>query len=98
MVANSSPAPDGLKPARAQRIEAALQVLAPTRLVLRDESHLHAGHNPAAVQGETHYRLHLASLRFVGLSRVARQRLVNDLLRDEFASGLHALALHLDEA
>ena len=84
-------------PGRAARITTALQALAPTRLDLRDESHLHAGHNAEAARGETHYRLHLISPRFAGLSRVARQRLVNDLLRDEFADGLHALALHLDE-
>ncbi|MES1203681.1 MAG: BolA family protein, partial [Pseudomonadota bacterium] len=32
---------------------------------------------------------------FAGLSRVARQRAVNEAVREEFASGLHALALEL---
>lgn len=32
---------------------------------------------------------------FEGLSRVARQRLVYDTLREEFDTGLHALALVL---
>lgn len=79
---------------RAERIEARLRAaLAPQRLEVADDSHRHAGHAGARPEGETHYRVLVVSERFAGLSRVDRQRLVNEALRDEFASGLHALQL-----
>jgi len=69
--------------------------LAPASLTLIDESGLHRGHAGAQPGGETHYRLVIVADAFVGLGRVARQRLVYDLLREEFDTGLHALALEL---
>jgi BolA protein len=81
---------------RSQRIEKLLQQqLAPVALALIDDSGLHAGHSGAHPGGETHYRLRLVSAAFEGQSRVARQRLVYDLLREEFDTGLHALSLDL---
>lgn len=85
----STPAPSP----RATRIADLLSVLNPTQFDLRDESHLHAGHNPDAAHGETHYRLTICSAQFSGLSRLAQHRRVMDLLQPEFDVGLHALAL-----
>ncbi len=67
--------------------------LAPARLDITDESHLHAGHVGARAEGESHFRVEILSATFEGMNRVARQRLVYDILRDELAAGLHALAL-----
>jgi BolA protein len=67
--------------------------LAPERLEVKDESHLHAGHAGARPDGESHFRLLIVSSRFEGLSRVARQRAVNDILRDELRERVHALAM-----
>lgn len=69
--------------------------LSPLDFALEDESARHAGHAGARPGGETHYRLRLVSAVFEGLSRVARQRLVYDLLAAEFSTGLHALSLEL---
>ncbi len=81
---------------RASRIEAAVKTrLAPQEVLLIDESAKHAGHAGARPGGETHYKLRIVSAAFAGLSRVARQRLVNEILATEFASGLHALSLEL---
>ena len=78
---------------RAERIEAKLrEALGATAVEVVDESHLHAGH-AGDRGGDTHYRVTVISPRFTGLSRVAAQRLVHDVLADEFAQGLHALAL-----
>jgi BolA protein len=71
------------------------QQLSPHVFVLEDESSRHAGHAGARPGGETHYRLRIVSDAFTGLSRVARQRLVYDALREEFDTGLHALSLDL---
>ncbi|MEX2629863.1 MAG: BolA family protein [Tistlia sp.] len=79
---------------RAERIERCLrEALAPQRLEVADDSHLHAGHAGARPEGETHYRVLVVAERFEGLSRVDRQRLVNAALSGEFDSGLHALQI-----
>lgn len=67
--------------------------LAPARLDITDESHLHAGHVGARPGGESHFRVEVVSAAFEGMNRVARQRLVYEILSDELAAGLHALAL-----
>lgn len=71
------------------------QRFAPAQLEVIDESSRHLGHAGARPEGETHYRLRLVSGAFDGLTRVARQRLVYEALREEFAAGLHALSLEL---
>jgi BolA protein len=87
---------DEKKQLRASRMEALLRArFAPRAFALVDESSLHAGHAGARPGGETHYRLRMVSTAFEGLSRVARQRLVYQALREEFDTGLHALSLDL---
>ena len=67
---------------------------APERLDVINESHLHAGHKPEFTgAGETHLRVRIVSPAFAGLSRVARHRAINDLVKAEFDAGLHALAV-----
>jgi BolA protein len=65
----------------------------PTRLVVVDESHRHAGHAGARPGGETHFAVTITSAAFAGLGRVARQRLVYEVLKTELAAGVHALSL-----
>jgi BolA family transcriptional regulator, general stress-responsive regulator len=65
----------------------------PTRLEIVDDSHRHAGHAGARPGGETHFTVTLASADFAGLNRVARQRLVYEVLADELANRVHALSL-----
>lgn len=73
-------------------IEARLaQNLAPTQLQVIDDSHLHAGH--AGAREGRHFTVRIRSPRFVGLSRVARHRLVYDSLGPLAAQGVHALAI-----
>jgi BolA protein len=67
--------------------------LAPTRLVIRDDSQRHAGHAGARPEGETHFHVEVVSAAFAGESRVARQRRVYSLLAAELAGPVHALAL-----
>ncbi len=67
--------------------------LAPTRLSVENESHLHQGHASSPKTGESHFRLEVVSNRFEGLSRVDRQRLVYQALAQELAGPVHALAL-----
>ena len=67
--------------------------LNPTRLDIVNESELHAGHRSSPGTGESHFRILIVSESFTGKSRVERHRLVNDLLAEELAGRIHALAL-----
>ncbi|WP_215745575.1 BolA family transcriptional regulator [Gluconobacter sp. P1C6_b] len=84
---------------RRERIEAILRSeLSPTTLEIQDDSARHAHHAGAKAlgsDGETHFNVAITSAQFDGLNRVARHRLVNGLLAEEFSSGLHALSLVL---
>ena len=72
---------------RALRIQDLLATaLAPEVLLIEDESHMHSGSRV-----ETHFKVLVVSALFEGLSRVDRQRRVNEILADELKSGLHAL-------
>jgi len=73
-----------------QKLTAAFQ---PARLDVIDESHHHAGHAGARPGGETHFSVVIVSDAFAGKSRVARQRLVYELLADELAGPVHALSV-----
>ncbi|KSV70861.1 BolA family transcriptional regulator [Sinorhizobium sp. GW3] len=66
----------------------------PERLEVINESHQHAGHQPGFDgTGESHMRVRIVSSAFAGMSRVARHRAINDLLKPELDAGLHALAV-----
>ncbi len=67
--------------------------LAPVRLDVVDESSRHAGHAGSRPEGETHFHVTIVSDRFSGLSRLARQRLVHEILAEEIATRIHALSL-----
>ena len=70
------------------------QRLAPSELVVLDESAQHAGHAGANGTGYgTHFRVRIASPLFAGRTRVQRHRLVYDALQDFIDQGLHALAI-----
>src|ERR1700681_1046814 len=66
--------------------------LAPSLLVIEDESHLHAGHAGAA-QGHSHFRVRIVSEAFRGVSPLARHRLVYAAVDDLLKTDIHALAI-----
>ncbi len=77
------------------RIEATLTAaLQPASLDVIDESHQHAGHMGSRPGGETHFSVQVTAAAFAGKSRIARHRVINDLLSGEMApGGVHALAI-----
>ncbi len=75
------------------RIRAALAELSPSVLELEDESHRHEGHGGYRAGQLTHLRVRIVAEAFRGQNRLARHRLVNGLLAQEIAGGLHALAI-----
>jgi BolA family transcriptional regulator, general stress-responsive regulator len=67
--------------------------LAPSRLDVINESHLHAGHHGSPGTGESHFRVLIVSEAFGGKSRIDRHRMVNEALSGELRSKVHALAI-----
>lgn len=72
------------------KLQAAFQ---PHRLEVIDDSARHAGHAGAREGGESHFNVVIESAVFEGLSRVERQRRINQTLRDELAGPVHALSI-----
>ncbi len=84
---------------RVERITEILKrELAPEQLLVRDDSHKHAGHAGASPEGETHMHVLVVSRQLQGLSRVQKHRRIFELLKEETAGGLHALSLDVREA
>lgn len=90
MTATATPATAPLVDQIAARLTDAL---APTDLQVTNDSHHHAGHMGDNGTGESHFSVTVESAAFAGLSRVARQRLVNAALADLLATRIHALAM-----
>ncbi|WP_075217306.1 BolA family protein [Mongoliimonas terrestris] len=79
---------------RKDRIARALtDAFTPIRLEVEDDSARHHGHAGAAPGGETHYTVRIVAEAFAGKTALARHRLVNEALAEEFGTGLHALAI-----
>jgi BolA family transcriptional regulator, general stress-responsive regulator len=85
----------------AERIQTKLQnALTPTMLEVIDDSRKHAGHahmmsrdGTATTNGETHFRIKVVADAFHGKSRIDRHRIINALLQEELAGGVHALSI-----
>jgi BolA family transcriptional regulator, general stress-responsive regulator len=94
-------------PVQIQMRKKLIEAFAPLVLEVIDESASHAGHAGAAVHaakqggaatsiGETHFSVTIVSAAFAGLNRVARQRAIYQVLAEELAGPVHALALKAD--
>jgi BolA protein len=73
---------------RAERIfDAISKNLNPVHIEIDNESDMHN----VPPNSETHFKVLVVSDVFAGKSRIDRQRIINDLLKTELQSGLHAL-------
>lgn len=66
---------------------------APQELLVKDQSHLHAGH-AGAKEGKGHFDVTIVSERFDGVNRIGRHRLVYDALDTFMESDIHALRIN----
>lgn len=79
---------------RVTRIEALLnEAFAPTRLLVKDQSHLHAGHEGAR-DGRGHFDVTIESDAFIGKRPLACHRLVYDAMGSLMETDIHALRIH----
>ena len=67
------------------------QGLDPILLEIKDDSARHAGHSGHDPRGETHFIVKIVSEKFENQAKVARHRMVYQLLADELAERVHAL-------
>lgn len=68
--------------------------LKPDSIAIIDESDQHAGHAGHHAGGASHLRLHIVGAAFEGLSRLARHRLVYDILNPWMPHEIHALVIN----
>ncbi len=69
---------------------------APDSVEVIDESDQHQGHAGHRPGGQTHFRVYIVSKVFAGKSRIDRHRMINQVLAENLAGGVHALAIHAD--
>ena len=70
------------------------EAFAPESLRVEDESHQHEGHSGHREGGQSHFRVYIVSNAFKGKTRLERHRMINGILSDDLAGGIHALAVH----
>jgi BolA protein len=77
---------------RLEKMRAALAILAPRHLELRDDSHHHVGHEGAR-DGRGHFAVDIVSSAFEGLAPLARHRRVYAALGALMDTDIHALQI-----
>ena len=66
---------------------------APVELLIKDQSHLHAGHE-GAKDGKGHFDVTIVSSKFEDQNRVQRHRMVYDALTQLLLTDIHALRIN----
>ena len=64
----------------------------PQELLVKDQSHLHVGHE-GAKSGKGHFDVTIVSTAFEGASRLRRHQMVYDALHELLESDIHALRI-----
>ena len=78
---------------RVSRIETMLRAaFSPSYLLVKDQSHLHAGHTGAR-DGKGHFDVTIESRAFAGKPPLARHRMVYDALGTMMDTDIHALRI-----
>ena len=65
-------------------------------LEIIDNSNLHKGHNNFTGQDETHIKIILTKKNKIPINRLNIHRIINDLLAEEFKTGLHSLEIKIN--
>ena len=81
------------RPIESEIIRRLTDSLAPTRLIVSNDSAQHHGHLGDDGSGESHFSVKIESAAFIGVSRLQRQRMVNQALGDLPGQRVHALAI-----
>jgi BolA protein len=63
----------------------------PLHLEIIDES----GNHQVPIGAESHFKIIMVSHQFEGQAPIQRQKMIHQQVKNEWASGLHALSMHL---
>ena len=78
---------------RTARIEALLtEAFSPDHILVKDQSHLHAGHAGSS-DGRGHFEVIIVAHSFAGQSRIECHRLIYDALGQLMNTDIHALSI-----
>lgn len=78
---------------RTARIEELLTAkFSPTEILVKDQSHLHAGH-AGAQDGRGHFAVKIVAAAFADKSRIERHRMIYGALGDMMETDIHALSI-----
>jgi len=65
----------------------------PYFFLVKDVSEEHRGHQNFRENVESHFEIVIVSQKFENLSKVARHRMINKSLKEEFLSDLHSVTM-----
>jgi len=78
---------------RVEQIESRLaKAFSPSQLLVKDQSHLHAGHEGAR-DGRGHFDVRIVSDAFEGCRPLKRHRMIYDALGSLMETDIHALSI-----
>lgn len=78
---------------RVAKIEGLLQkAFSPKELLVKDQSHLHAGH-AGAQDGRGHFEIIIIAKTFDDCSRIQSHRVIYEALGDMMSTDIHALSI-----
>ncbi len=78
---------------RQEIIAQKLSVLAPQYLKIVNESHLHNHHDSSPNNGQSHFAIQVFADSIASKRLVEQHKIINNLLKEEFSRGLHALSI-----
>ena len=78
---------------RQETIEQKLSVLKPQYLKVTNDSHLHSNHDSSPNNGESHFTVKISADSISAKRLLEQHKIINDLLKEEFTRGLHALSI-----
>ena len=65
-------------------------------LEIIDNSNLHKGHSNFTGNDQTHIKIILTKKNKISINRLNIHRIINNLLEDEFKTGLHSLEIKIN--
>lgn len=80
---------------REKLITQKLGVLKPQYLKVINDSHIHNGHESSPGSGDSHFTVEIIAHSISDKSLIEQHKIINNLLKEEFSNGLHALSIKI---
>ena len=68
----------------------------PIKLIIQDVSETHRGHTGFKEGGESHFIIKIKSNYFKNMNKLQIHRLINEVLKEEWANGVHSISLQTE--